>query len=229
MFNGRFKPRMDTIRTFFLQNQDTFFNFLKIEGEASPPSPPSCAPGISTQSSFTVFSFLIVSIFSFSFTQLRKSICSLVTFSNYSILCPFSIKAFVKNYISLSKYVYQIRSTCDVPYNGKTKEKAIKHQQDSFNGKWENSGPNEHCLECHGQFSWIKLKTSSYDIVWVMKEILSRQTRGIYSSSTWSKKTPTQRLDVKLTNSFDSILNMTYAWKQLWLPKSNYFKKHKSD
>ena len=165
MFKGRFKPRMDTIRTFFLQNQDTFFSFLKIEGEASPPSPPSCALGISTQSSFTVFSFLIVSIFSFSFTQLRKSICSLVTFSNYSILCPFSIKAFVKNYISLSKYVYQIRSTCDVPYNGKTKEKAIKHQQDSLNGKWENSDPNEHCLECHGQFSWIKLKTSSYDIV----------------------------------------------------------------
>ena len=105
MFKGRFKPRMDTIRTFFLQNQDTFFSFLKIEGEASPPSPPSCALGISTQSSFTVFSFLIVSICSFSFTQLRKSICSLVTFSNYSILCPFSIKHLLK-IISLYRNMY---------------------------------------------------------------------------------------------------------------------------
>ena len=26
-------------------------------------------------------------------------------------------------------------------------------------GKWKGSGATEHCLECHGQFNWINLKT----------------------------------------------------------------------
>ena len=37
----------------------------------------------------------------------------------------------------------------------------MKHQRDSFNGKWEKSGATEHCIECHGQFNRINLKTLS--------------------------------------------------------------------
>ena len=61
--------------------------------------------------------------------------------------------------------VYQLDCTCNALYNGETKKKVItrtiEHQQDSFNGKWESSGATEHCLECHGQFNWINLKTLS--------------------------------------------------------------------
>ena len=61
--------------------------------------------------------------------------------------------------------VYQLDSTYNALYNGKTKKKVItrtiEHQQDSFNRKWESSGATEHCLECHGQFNWIKPKTLS--------------------------------------------------------------------
>ena len=31
----------------------------------------------------------------------------------------------------------------------------IQHQQDSFKGKWDNSGATEHTLTCCGQFNWI--------------------------------------------------------------------------
>ena len=57
-----------------------------------------------------------------------------------------------------------------MPYildTGETKKKVItrtvKYQPDSVNGKWESSGATEteHCLECHGQFNWINLKTLS--------------------------------------------------------------------
>ena len=34
----------------------------------------------------------------------------------------------------------------------------MKHQQDSFKGKWDNFGVTEHTLTCHGQF-WIHSKT----------------------------------------------------------------------
>ena len=61
--------------------------------------------------------------------------------------------------------VYQLDCTCNALYIGETKKKVItrtiEHQQDSFNGKWESSGATEHCLECHGQFNWINLKTFS--------------------------------------------------------------------
>ena len=61
--------------------------------------------------------------------------------------------------------VYQLDCTYKALYIGKTKKKVItriiEHQQDSFNGKWESSGVTEHCLECHGKFNWINLKTLS--------------------------------------------------------------------
>ena len=61
--------------------------------------------------------------------------------------------------------VYQLDCTCNTLYIGENKKKVItrtiEHQQDSFNGKWESSGATGHCLECHGQFNWINLKTLS--------------------------------------------------------------------
>ena len=35
----------------------------------------------------------------------------------------------------------------------------IEHQQDSFKGKWDNSGATEHSLTCQGQFNWIHQTT----------------------------------------------------------------------
>ena len=61
--------------------------------------------------------------------------------------------------------VYQLDCTYNALYIGETKKKVItrttEHQQDSLNGKWESSDATEHCLECHGQFNWIKPKTFS--------------------------------------------------------------------
>ena len=61
--------------------------------------------------------------------------------------------------------LYQLDCTCIALYIGETKKKVItrtiKHQKDSFNGKWESSSATEHCLECHGQINWINPKTLS--------------------------------------------------------------------
>ena len=47
-------------------------------------------------------------------------------------------------------------------YFGKTKKKlltkTIEYQQDSFKGKWDNSGATEYSLTCHGQVNWIQTK-----------------------------------------------------------------------
>ena len=40
ILNGKFNPKIDTIRVVFSQNQATFFNFQKRAGEAPPPPPP---------------------------------------------------------------------------------------------------------------------------------------------------------------------------------------------
>ena len=39
--------------------------------------------------------------------------------------------------------------------------RTIEHQQDSFKGKWDNSGATEHSLTYHGQFNWMRPKTIS--------------------------------------------------------------------
>ena len=58
--------------------------------------------------------------------------------------------------------VYELKCTSNSTYFGETKQKILtrttEHQQDSFKGKWDNSGATEHTLTCHGQFNWIHLK-----------------------------------------------------------------------
>ena len=61
-------------------------------------------PSFGTHDSFTILSFLIMSIFSFSFTEVLLFIYSLVTFSKTVTLCPFSSKTFIKNFISWAIY-----------------------------------------------------------------------------------------------------------------------------
>ena len=95
-------------------------------------------------------------------------------FKNFCIKTIFTSGRNLKNLICRNKSkllpnsfpgVYQLDCTCNALYIGETKKKVItrtiEHQQDSFNGKWESSGATEHCLECHGQFNWINLKTLS--------------------------------------------------------------------
>ena len=59
--------------------------------------------------------------------------------------------------------VYELKCKCNSTYFGETKKKiltrTIGHQQDIFKGKWDNSGPTEHTLTCHGHFNCIHPKT----------------------------------------------------------------------
>ena len=57
-------------------------------------------PSFGTHGSFTILSSSILSIFSFSFTEVMLFIYSLVIFSKTAILCQFSAKTFIKNSIS---------------------------------------------------------------------------------------------------------------------------------
>ena len=76
-----------------------------------------------------------------------------------SLLCWNKTKLLPNSYSG----VYELICTCNSAYFGETKKKIlakkIEHQQDSFKGKWDNSGETEHSLTCHGQFNWIHPKT----------------------------------------------------------------------
>ena len=76
-----------------------------------------------------------------------------------SLLCRNKTKLLPNSYPG----VYELKCTCNSAYFGETKKKiltrTIEHQQDSFKGKWDNSGATEHSLTCHGQFNWIHPKT----------------------------------------------------------------------
>ena len=65
--------------------------------------------------------------------------------------------------------VYELKCTCNTAYFSETKKKiltrAIEYQQDSFNGKWDNSGTTEHSLTCQGQYNWIHQKTMAREDV----------------------------------------------------------------
>ena len=75
------------------------------------------------------------------------------------LLCQNKTKLLHNSYLG----VYKLQCTCNSVYFGETKKKiltmTIEHQQDSFKGKWNNSGATEHSLTCHRQFNWIHPKT----------------------------------------------------------------------
>ena len=76
-----------------------------------------------------------------------------------SLLCRNKTKLLPNSYPG----VYELKCTCNSAYFGETKKKiltrTIEHQQDSFKGKWGNSGETEHSLTCQGQLNWIHPKT----------------------------------------------------------------------
>ena len=103
--------------------------------------------------------------------------------------------------------VYRLDCACNALYIGETKKETItriiEQQQDSFNGKYENSGATEHCLECHGQFNWINLKTLSTEQQYHRQKIresleikkaktnkrikvLIRDERNLVKTNTWT-------------------------------------------
>ena len=61
------------------------------------------APSFGTYGSFTILSFLIVSIFTFSFLEVMLFMYFLVTLSKTVILCLFSAKMFLKNSVTCAK------------------------------------------------------------------------------------------------------------------------------
>ena len=76
-----------------------------------------------------------------------------------SLLCQSKAKLLPNSYPG----VYELKCTCNSAYFGETKKKILtkttEHQQDSFKGKWDNSGGTEHTLTCLHQFNWIHPKT----------------------------------------------------------------------
>ena len=69
--------------------------------------------------------------------------------------------------------VYEFKCTCNSTYFGATKilTRTIEHQQDSFKGKWDNSGATGHTLTCHRHFNWIYPKTIARENVYRKRKI----------------------------------------------------------
>ena len=91
----------------------------------------------------------------------KKSIKTIFTSGSNlkSLLCQCKTKLLPKSYPG----VYELKCTCNPTHFSETKKKiltrTIEHQQDSFKGKWDNSGAIEHTLTCHRQLNWIHPKT----------------------------------------------------------------------
>ena len=107
--------------------------------------------------------------------------------------------------------VYQLECTCSTLYIGETKKKVItrtiEHQVDSFKGKWENSDATEHCLECHGQFSWINPKTLSTEQQYHRQKI--RESLEIKKAKTNKRR--------KVLNRDEGNLVKTNTWTPLFV------------
>ena len=72
-----------------------------------------------------------------------------------SLLCRNKTKLLHNSYPE----VYELKCTFISGYFDETKKKMLtrttEHQQDSFKGKWDNSGATEHSLTGHGKFNCI--------------------------------------------------------------------------
>ena len=102
-----------------------------------------------------------MNFFSFSLHKKKKNIKTIFTSGPNlkSLLCGNKTKLLPNSYPG----VFKLKCTCNSAYFGETKKKiltrTIEHQEDSFKGKWDNSGATEHSLTCHEQFNWIYPKT----------------------------------------------------------------------
>ena len=75
------------------------------------------------------------------------------------ILCQKKLKQLPNNHPGM----YQLDCLGNGRYIGESKKKVLTHcteyQQDSIKGNWESPHVTEHTKKCHGQFTWIYLKT----------------------------------------------------------------------
>ena len=105
--------------------------------------------------------------------------------------------------------VYELKCTCNSAYFGETKKKiltrTIEHQQDSFKGKWNNSGATEHSLTCHRQFNWIRPKTIARENDYRKRKI--REALEIKKAK-YNKK-------IKVLNRDEGNLVSTNTWTPL--------------
>ena len=110
--------------------------------------------------------------------------------------------------------VYKLKCTYNTAYFSETKKKiltkAIEHQQDSFNGKWDNSGATEHSLTCQGQFNWIHSKTMA-------REDVCRK-RKIWEALEIKKAK--YNIKIKILNRDKGSLVKTNTWRQLLANKN---------
>ena len=141
-------------------------------------------------------------------------------FKKLSIKTIFTSERNLKNLICRNKSkllpnsfpgVYQLDCICNALYIGETKKKVItktiEHQQDSFNGKRESSGATVHCLEYHGQFNWINLKTLLTEQQYHRRKI--RESLEIKKAKTNKRR--------KVLNCDDRNLVKTNTWTPLFV------------
>ena len=128
-----------------------------------------------------------------------------------SLLCRNKTKLLPNSYPG----VYELKCTCNSAYFGETKKKiltrTIEHQQDSFKGKWGNSGAAEHSLTRHGQFNWIHSKTIARENDYRRRKI--REALEIKKAQ-YNKK-------IKVLNRDEDNLVKTNTWTPL-LANINY-------
>ena len=122
-----------------------------------------------------------------------------------SLLCQNKTKLLPNSYPG----VYELKCTCNSAYFGETKKKiltkTIEHQQDSFKGKWDNSGATEHTLTCHEQFNWIHPKTIARENDYRKRKI--REALEIKKAK-FNKK-------IKVLNRDEGSLFKTNTWTPL--------------
>ena len=121
------------------------------------------------------------------------------------LLCQNKTKLLHNSYLG----VYKLQCTCNSVYFGETKKKiltmTIEHQQDSFKGKWNNSGATEHSLTCHRQFNWIHPKTIARENDYRKRKI--REALEIKKAK-YNKK-------IKVLNRDEGNLVRTNTWAPL--------------
>ena len=122
-----------------------------------------------------------------------------------SLLCRNKTKLLPNSYPG----VYELKCTCNSAYFGETKKniltRTIEHQQDSFKGKWDNSGATEHSLTCHGQFNWIHSKAIARENDYIRRKI--REALEIKKAK-YNKK-------IKILNRDEGNLVRTNTWTLL--------------
>ena len=122
--------------------------------------------------------------------------------------------------------VYQLKCSCGSVYIGETKKRvltrAIEHQQDSMNGKWEASGATEHTKSCHGWFDWLHPKTLS-----VIPNFRERKIRESLEINFAETKFELSHEHPVLNRDRGNLVD-TNSWKPLFRKINGVFKRNET-